>query len=197
MSDKMMLIRDALGKPLEIVGCWMDITEYKRAEETLRASQANLAKAQRIARVGSWKWDIQNDKASCSEEFYRIFGLPQEEFINYEQYMRCVHLDDREALGRDVEAAQSSGEPFDRLYRIVLTDGSERVIHSRSEVTLDETGKPIRLVGTAQDITERRRAEAALQFTQFASDRSPVAVYWVDPNARYIYVNDAACRASG
>lgn len=197
MSDQMMLIRDALGKPLEIVGCWMDITEHKRAEETLRESQANLAEAQRIARVGSWKWDIQNDKASCSEEFYRIFGLPQEEFINYEQYMRCVHLDDREALGRDVEAALSSGEPFDRLYRIVLPDGSERVIHSRSEVTLDETGKPIRMIGTAQDISARRRAEEALQFTQFVSDHSPVAVYWMDSEARITYVNDAATRATG
>jgi PAS domain S-box-containing protein len=138
-----------------------DITPRKQAEEALRRSEQGLAEAQRIAHLGNWDWNIATDELHWSDEVYRIFGLRPREFgATYEAFLASVHPDDRDAVKKAVD--ESLADPHTHYsidHRVIRPDGSERIVHERGEVTFDETGKPIRMIGTVHDITELKKAE--------------------------------------
>ena len=144
-----------------------EIEERKATVRALRKVRDSLAEAQRIAHLGNWDWDIVNDKLYWSDEIYRIFGLnPQEFGATYEAFMRSVHPDNREHVQQAVDRALREREPYSIDHRIVLPDGTERMVHEQGEVTFDEDGKPVRMMGTVQDITERKKAEEELRVSQ-------------------------------
>lgn len=154
---------DESGRPLGHVGILQDVTELKKTEEALRRSEASLANAQRIARLGNWDWNIVTNELSWSDEIYRIFGLEPQEFgATYEAFLEQVHPDDRATLQEAVDAALA-GASYAIDHRIVLDDGNVRTVHEQAEVEFDASGKPIFMRGTVQDITERKRREAALR----------------------------------
>jgi PAS domain S-box-containing protein len=144
-----------------------EIEERKATVRALRKVRDSLAEAQRIAHLGNWDWDIENNKLSWSDEIYRIFGLnPQEFGATYEAFLRSVHPDNREDVERAVDRALREGEPYSIDHRIVLQDGSERMVQEQGEVTFDKDGKPARMMGTVQDITERKKTEKELRASQ-------------------------------
>jgi PAS domain S-box-containing protein len=138
-----------------------DITPRKQAEESLRRSEQGLAEAQRIAHLGSWDWDIVTNALYWSDEVYRIFGLQPQEFgATYEAFLASVHPEDRDAVKKAVdESLADPHKPYSIEHRVVRSDGSERIVHERGEVTFDKTGKPVRMIGTVHDITELKKAE--------------------------------------
>ncbi|MCM1987903.1 ATP-binding protein [Methanococcoides seepicolus] len=137
--------------------------ERKQMEEALRKSEASLSNAQRISHVGNWDWDIVNNELYWSDEVYHIFGLePQESRITYEAYIRAIHPDDRMLVLEHVNKAIYENKPYSIDHRILLPDGSERIVHEQAEVTFNETGQAIRMAGTVQDITVRKKAENAM-----------------------------------
>ncbi|MGC7847541.1 PAS domain S-box protein [Desulforudis sp. 1088] len=138
--------------------------QHRRMHEILRQREASLANAQRIAHLGSWDWDIVHNEVHWADEIYHIFGLtPQELGTTYEDSLKAVHPDDRGFVEKSIAKAFKEGKPYSADYRIVLPDGSERIVHAQAEVTLGETGRPIKMSGTVQDITERMRIEKALR----------------------------------
>jgi len=138
--------------------------ERRRAEDALRRSEASLSDAQRIAHLGNWDWSIDTNELRWSDEVYRIFGLiPQEFGATYDAFLSSVHSDDREMVKRAVDRALREQEPYDIEHRIVRRDGSERIVHEQAGVVHDDSGRPIRMLGTVHDITERKRAEKALR----------------------------------
>jgi PAS domain S-box-containing protein len=123
-----------------------------------------LAETQEIAHIGSWGWDIASGEMHWSDETYRIFGQgSQESEPTYATFLTSVHPDDRASVRRSAEEALAEGEQFGMDHRVVLPSGDVRVVHQQAEVTRDESGRAVRVVGTAQDITERERAERELR----------------------------------
>ena len=138
--------------------------ELARANEELQKRGTQLIEAQQIAHVGSWEWDIAPDKVTLSDELYRIFGLmPQEFGATYESYLNCVHPDEREKVSEFVGTALHTQVFQNYDHRIVRPDGTIRFCYSTGKVVTDEHGQPLRMVGVAQDITERKLIEAELE----------------------------------
>jgi PAS domain S-box-containing protein len=153
------------GETLGVGVLVAEITERKRAEEALRQSENQLAEAQRLALIGSWNWDLQGNVMTWSDEHYHIFGVqPADIDVNDEdEVFAFIHPEDRELVRNEVAKTTETKEPFDFYYRIVRRDGEERIIQSSGRVETDERGQPIRMFGTAQDVTERRRIEQELR----------------------------------
>lgn len=154
------LLRDMTGVPYSVATIATDITDRKRDEERLRRSERLLAEAQQVAHIGSWEWDLATNELAWSAEHYRILGLSPTNFeATYDAFLENVHPDDRELLQQRLSEAIEQRGSFSLEFRIVRPDGSARLLHSRGEAFCDEEGNAIRMVGTAQDITEQRRVE--------------------------------------
>jgi PAS domain S-box-containing protein len=136
------------------------LEERVRAVEQVAEAVAGFNEAQRVAHVGSWDWNIETNRVTWSDELFRIYGLePQSQEVTYESYLERVHPDDRALARETVDRALREGEPFVFDERIVLPDGGVRWIQSRGRVVTDDTGRPVRMVGTGQDVTERKRLD--------------------------------------
>jgi PAS domain S-box-containing protein len=155
---------DPTGKPVRMSGLVLDITERKWAEENLRKSEAQLAEAQQLAQLGSWSRELATNVVTWSDEIFRIFGMePHKVSTTYQAFLEQVHPDDRTTVRAVIEDAFKYYRPFSCEYRITRLDGAVRIIHERGSVVADDAGKPIRVFGTAQDITERKHAEEELR----------------------------------
>jgi PAS domain S-box-containing protein len=135
------------------------LSERAEAEERLARAHAGLLEAQSVAHLGSWEWDIAADRATWSDELYRLYGLaPQSVDVTYGSFLERVHPDDRAHVRAAIEADRG-GEPFEFDHRAVLDDGSVRWLHARGHLVRDGAGNALRMVGTAQDVTERKRLD--------------------------------------
>jgi PAS domain S-box-containing protein len=142
--------------------------DIKRSEAYLAESNTRLEEAQRITHVGYWEWDLATDCLIWSDETYRIFGLrPQERPMNVDARREMIHPGDRDRVFREKEETITSGVCYDVEHRIVRPSGEVRVLNSTRAVKKDESGRPTHFYGTVQDITDRKRAEEALQQSQF------------------------------
>jgi PAS domain S-box-containing protein len=140
-----------------------EIAERMRAAERLRVAGSKLAQAQHIAHLGSWEWDVLQNRVTWSDELYRIYGVEPQTFeATYEGFLDRVHPEDREMVNERVQTAFRTDAGFDFVHRIVRSDGVERILHGRGEVAGDEAGIPVRMAGTSQDITDRVRAEESV-----------------------------------
>jgi signal transduction histidine kinase/ActR/RegA family two-component response regulator len=144
---------------VNIYGC--DITEGKRAEQALADSQADLNRAQAVARTGSWRLDVRRNELLWSDETHRMFRVPKGTPLTYEAFLSAVHPDDRAYVDRKWMAALR-GEPYDIEHRITVGD-AVKWVRERAGMEFDEQGVLRGGFGTVQDITERKQAEEALR----------------------------------
>jgi len=140
-----------------------EIDQRRQIEKALRESQANLANAQRIARLGSWEWDIVTGTVTWSDETYRIIGLAPAQPASYQALLNAVHPADRDRFNQAIQHALYECKPYAIEFRLLRADGVESVVHSNAEVYCDGHGEALRLVGTLQDVTAHKQAEEALQ----------------------------------
>ncbi len=142
-----------------VCGFGQGIAERKRIEAALRLSEDSLKRAQAVARTGSWHLDLGRNQLEWSEETCRLFGVRSGEPLDYEAFLARVHPDDREAVDRAWKTALQ-GAAYDVEHRI-LVDGKIQWLRERAELEFDEHGHLMGGVGTVQDITERKSADAA------------------------------------
>ena len=129
----------------------------------LHESERKLEEAQSLTHVGYWERDPDTDLITWSDETYRIFGLkPQGRSLNLAQLPELIHPEDQQIMVQAVADALGGVRRYDVEYRIVRPNGEVRLVHSQGEVTRDESGRPRRMFGSVQDITERKRAEQRL-----------------------------------
>jgi PAS domain S-box-containing protein len=141
-----------------------EVADRRQAEEELKNSQTQLAKAQNIAQLGSWEWDIVQNKVTWSDETRRLYGFAEQDMgADMSHCLERVHPDDRAAVQLALNEAVRTGGPYICDHRALLPDGTVRFMHGLGEVVKDDKGKPVRIIGTTQDITEAERAEAALR----------------------------------
>ena len=151
-------------------------TELEKAYNSLKDSERSLAEAQKMAHIGNWEWDLVTGEIHWSDETYRIFGLKPKEFeITYNSFLSYVSSDDREYVDNAIKRAQN-GERYSIEFRIVSADGVEHTVHEEGKVAFDKKNTPIRMIGTIQDITERKKAEEKIQTLANVVDSSDDAI---------------------
>ena len=165
-------ITDTAGRVVGVLKLAHDITDRKRAELALQENEAKLAEAVRIARMGYWNRDLATGDFDWTDELYGIFGVEPEAFgRTFESFLARLHPEDRQRARERIARAEAEGGSFDHTYRIVVR-GEVRVIHEVGRVIASEDGRPCRVAGAAQDVTERTKAEEAL----LLRDRAILAV---------------------
>jgi PAS domain S-box-containing protein len=142
----------------------LEMKEREESEKALMLSQESLAVAQRIATLGSWKYDIKNKTTSNrSDEYFRIMGQdPSRDDMLFEKNIKFIHPEDRDRVYDALEKSISTNTPYNIEHRIIRPDGEVRYVHKRGEIQLDADGNPEFLDGTMFDITERKLAEERL-----------------------------------
>ncbi|MFQ5586651.1 MAG: PAS domain S-box protein, partial [Thermodesulfobacteriota bacterium] len=186
-----------------ILGIITDITERKRSEEVLREMQDRYREAQRIARIGHWELDLVKNELRWSDEIYRIFEMDPREFgASYEAFLDTVHPDDREFVDSAYTGSVRNGTPYDIVHRLKMKDGTIKYVNERCEAFYDDDGKPLRSVGTVQDITERKRMETkALESEEryralFEEAAESIILFDEETNA-IVEFNNRACESLG
>lgn len=154
-------IKDNTGRVEGLVFSLVETTERKKAEEALKESERSLIEAQEIAQMGSWELDISTGGIKISELLFRMYNLNPNAFVpTLDSYLSMIHPEDRQLTVKIMKEAIMEGKPISYDFRAILPDGSVRNFHSEGKVVAhDDSGKPLKMVGTIQDITERRKAE--------------------------------------
>ncbi len=159
------LRRDEHGEPLYFMTAVLDITERVTAEEAVSESEQKLRQAQRIARMGDFTWSVQTGAVDWSDGLYALLGYGPEETIDYSRVnAEMHHPDDLDRVTRWLEECLASGASklTPNEYRIVRRDGEVLHVRTVGVIEHDSDGTPVRVFATVQDITERKRAEAAV-----------------------------------
>ena len=200
---------DEDGTLLEVIGIGDDVTERKRAQAELIASEARLEEAQQIANLGSWEFDLLTDKMWLSKAVTAILELDSERTLeSYEDLLALVHPDDREKLDREYAMHQQFRRPYDMTVRFPLPNNRTKYIRTRCETLYDEAGNPVRSIGTSQDVTKEIVQEERLRrtfeetnelkaYTDHIVQNSPSFIVGIDSQGKIVSINDAGCEISG
>jgi len=185
-----------------IGGVAIDVTAQKQLEAAVKLNEARMSEAQAIAHLGSWEFDIVNNKVNWSDELYRIFGLtPQEYDGTYEEYLQYVHPDDLERVKNTLELSIREKKYSDLDHRILRRDGTIRVVHANGVVIVDEVGAAVKMSGTLQDITERVEVENALRESEARTRELIVnakdTIYTMDLSGNFNSLNPAGESLTG
>ncbi|MBD3290741.1 PAS domain S-box protein [candidate division KSB1 bacterium] len=194
--SKAVPIRDDEGNIIGAIETAYDITERKQIEEEKEKNQRILSDAEKLADLGSWVWDIENDLITPSDNWLRIHGCSKRQLTTRE-IMPIAHPDDRPKIKKALDMAVRYGEPYQVEHRIIRQDtGEVRYVKAYGDVRRDESGKVIKLIGAGQDLTKNKHAEIALRESEeryralFQQMPSGVAVYEAENDGEDFIIKD-------
>ncbi|MFC1572559.1 PAS domain S-box protein [Candidatus Eisenbacteria bacterium] len=189
-------IFDDEGQPVAFHAFGEDVTEQVEAKEELRRKERYLEEAQTLARVGYWTLHPDTQHIDGSDELFRIFGLRREE-ATLDAFLEVVHPEDREYDLSHIRRGIEHGESWDIEHRLVCRDGTERTVHAKGQAITDETGRVVQLLGTVQDITERKRAEEETRKLAAVVKHSRELVNLATMDGKMIFLNEAGGKMLG
>jgi PAS domain S-box-containing protein len=186
---------DSIGRVRRLVGTIQDVTEQKRSEEALRENQAVLLAAQRRARIAYWLEDTRSGRAYTTSDYTaEVLGLPADAVPTTDgDFLKIVHPEDRARVAHAYERAVAANEPYALEYRIFLADGGIRWLRELAEFQAGPAGRPLRTIGTIQDITEQKSIETALRDSEARMrafmDNAPIGMFVKDLDGRFTMLN--------
>ncbi len=194
--------RGADGRITGLVGISRDITLRRQMEEALRESHERFELVQRATHDVIWDWDIARRRVLWNEETTRMFGyVPETEGTDLEWWAAKIHPEDAEAVAGSLHAALRDARSWTAEYRYRRADGSYVVVLDRGHILRDEAGQAVRMIGSMQDVTERRRLTGALEQSEAQYrrlvDNAPQTIYAVDRDGRFTEANPAAVELLG
>ncbi len=161
--SRRVVITAECGTALRAIGCVVDITEQKRAQAAQRLAEARLDRAVRGTRVGPWEYEVATDRYWFTPQFLELLGYePSEVSPTREFKTAIVHPDDAEHVDREFARHLAGSDVYDVEFRILTKTGDYRWFRSRATCERDSEGKPLRVSGALQDVTERRQYQQAL-----------------------------------
>ena len=171
-----------------------DITKRQQTEEKLQSSKNLLAKAEKIAQIGSWEYNLLTKQLSWSEELFNIWGFPSTQSIpSCEEIFRHIHPNDRTLVRKTLRQGHIEGKSWHINYRLLRSDGSIRYVESRGEPTFNKQKQVLKVWGTIMDITERVQAEISLHRSEkqlrLITNSLPILIAYVDNQKCYRYNN--------
>ena len=186
--------RDTSGRIVQLRGTVQDITERKKMEEDLRKSEVRLRFTQENAHIGVFEWDMLKNETSYSAEMEEIYEVQPGALTGVYTWMEHLHPEDRKRMEGEVRKHVERGGTADSEFRILRPSGEVRWLFSRGRVFTDLTNKPIRMVGIAIDITERKRVAEALRESEerfrMVANTAPVMIWMSGPDKLCTYFNE-------
>lgn len=194
------MVTDADGVPAYIMDSMRDISERKESEEKILKSERELKRAQQVAHVGNWVWNIKTNQLAWSDEMYRIFGVDKSSFSGdlNEVILSRIHPDDQEKVFKSNLAVINEAKPTPLEYKVVWPDHSLHTVWAEAgEIEFDKNGKPSFLHGIVQDITDRKKAEEQINKLSKGIEQSPSSIVITDLSGNIEYVNPKFIEITG
>lgn len=201
--DRAVLVRDEHNTVVKLIGSTIDVTDRMRAEREARDARDRLALALSAGGIGTWDWDVQNDRMRPDESFLRIFGIEDasQKDDTLDRFAKRIHPQDQDRVRNAVSRVLHSGGAYEEEYRVVLPDGNERWIVARGRVEKNTGDLPVRFPGVVIDVTEKKLADQQLRFqsdlTKSIMDNATTAIFMMDSQSHCTLVNPAAEKMTG
>ncbi len=194
------IMRD--GKPSGAVVAFSDISKQKMAEAALHHSQAQLQQAQHLVHLGSWDLDLLTQELSWSEEIFHIFEIePSALGASYAAFLNAIHPQDRSSVDLAYSESVRNHTPYNIEHRLLFADGRIKHVIECGETFYDDDGKPVRSLGTVQDITTQKQADIervrAKEMFQMVFNNVADAIVIHDTSGRFVEVNQVFCDRLG
>jgi len=184
--DMIPMVINKVGKAIE------NETKLKQAEQELLVTIAELKRSQRIAQLGNWKLDLSTNVFTASDEGLRLFGFPLGSHPDFQEISDCIHPNDINMLSETLKSALFKKENYAVEFQIIKKDTRElRNILSLGEIQYGEDGLPISIIGTNQDITGRKQAEASIAMLAHAVRSIGECVNITDMSDKILFVNNS------
>ncbi|MCB9948546.1 MAG: PAS domain S-box protein, partial [Rhodospirillaceae bacterium] len=190
--------------PVHIAGATLNIAEEKARQEEIHRIAQSLSRAQTIAKLGSWDWDIAQNSVLPSDELCRIFGIdPEGPEATHAGFRSRIHPDDIERVDSAIRCALDGQAAYDVEFRVLPVPGEDKAIicHAVGDVVRDDEGRPVLFTGTSQDITKRKQLEDELKHrteeAEMILNHAPVRIWFKDDENRILRANRAAADSMG
>jgi diguanylate cyclase (GGDEF)-like protein/PAS domain S-box-containing protein len=189
----------------DLIVVYKDVSDYKLLELEIQRNKKALDEAQKIARVGDWKWDMITNEVTWSDEVYRIFGEHPQSFIpSFEGFMSFLNDEDKSSLHEVITLSIQNDEPYNIEHHVIRRDGQFCYVNGSGHTQYNEKKEPVAMIGKVLDITERKKellqlqkTEAQLKLLGQAIEQTDEMIRITDKNGLITYVNEALVAHTG